>query len=789
MPPLRKNTDFYPPTSFERTNESLHRDIFIVEVLTVDYERKVMTVEDVKDGLVYGNVQVFPSASTSAQGYDMVMPEQGSMGIACNFAYDKGFRQVMIISWIHMDRYLGVDAVGARQISGTRIQGYSDRLRGVYRKAFPGQKTSAYTGGASEKVDTGWDRQAADYSRDKTDADKRQWTQIAARRVSYTDAGVSFEGSVNRPLASNLIPVILPDGTQEYVAYLQPGAQPSDRYVSGKQDVIPFAEHTELTQEFSLDYPMPYEVLQTSLFNTVLGTTADPWARTKVTSPSGQVAYDNETYMITQTWDDPFDDRAKAVGPTLNEGTTPQRRAFIVEKSQGTLVGYNIFDQATYGQVLKPVLFPYNYHGRFGAVVESGYLPVVDSADHEEARLAASCLAIRFPYDQNTTRLDVTKEGFTSLEIGSTLPKENIAWQGGYEHPHGAGRSLEAHLVGSAKLVIGKNRDEEDALDAQILGQSVFRFGADDASLPTAERTVLTQLRSQSDKPGQRTLQYWAKSKLNPDSDAGSLTRKIGAENISIRAAMDGGTVLRLGAKSANSKRRHLVNGYQDGPGKKPYAIGDTGTLIGDDGTVYQGRVDSKSSGRPDYGAGDSIYQFHDLTMVGTPPPNSGTTDNNPFPPYAWSGSPVTNVDAHGLSLDLHAVRDALLRLGSNPNSGQSLLLDLAGGIVAALGKDNQGRSITAALDGGIEITILPNAQGKAMRLNIIGDVDISHKGHLQYNCGGDIITECATARSIVKTDRIETQQKAISASLVRETREAPDFVNNNGLYVSDENS
>ena len=186
-------------------------------------------------------------------------------------------------------------------------------------------------------------------------------------------------------------------------------------------------------------------------------------------------------------------------------------RAFIVEKSQGTLVGYNIFDQVTYGHVLKPVLFPYNYCGRFGADVESGYFPVVDSADHEEARLAASCLAIRFPYDQNTTRLDVTKEGFISLEIGSTLPKENILkyWQGGYEHPHGAGRSLEAHLVGSAKIVIGKNRDEEDALDAQILGQSVIRLGADDASLPNSRRTVQTQIRSNGDIPATRTLQFW----------------------------------------------------------------------------------------------------------------------------------------------------------------------------------------------------------------------------------------------------------------------------------------
>jgi len=44
-----------------------------------------MTVEDVKDGLIYGNVSSISIRSTSSQGYDMVMPEQGSDGIACNF--------------------------------------------------------------------------------------------------------------------------------------------------------------------------------------------------------------------------------------------------------------------------------------------------------------------------------------------------------------------------------------------------------------------------------------------------------------------------------------------------------------------------------------------------------------------------------------------------------------------------------------------------------------------------------------------------------------------------------
>jgi len=147
-------------------------------------------------------------------------------------------------------------------------------------------------------------------------------------------------------------------------------------------------------------------------------------------------------------------------------------------------------------------------------------------------------------------------------------------------------------------------------------------------------------------------------------------------------------------------------------------------------------------------------------------------------------------MDASGLSFDLHTVQDVLLRLGKNLTSGQSLLMDLAGGLVVALGKDNQGRSVTAALDGGIEITILPNAAGKAMRLNIIGDVDISHQGHLQYNCTGDIITHCDTYCSIAKTDRFLKQTNLFSKTNAQVVNESPTTGNQEGFRTpSGENS
>jgi hypothetical protein len=787
---VNDNTQLYHPGPLTRERDAIKFAPFVGRVLTVDYERFVLTIENPADKTVYTDIRYWPSNTSSATSIDINMPEQFSSCVAAHINYSAGFSQVVILSWINSDQINNIDAVGQRAVDGSEMQGWSDRLRGTYRKAYPGQRTSSYSGGYSEKIDQGWDRLGSDFSRDKLDSDRRTRTQITGRKVNLTGAGVSYHGPINRPNAPNITGVTLPDGTQEFVSYLQPGSQPSDRYIGGKRDVIPFAESTELVQEFSLDYIPPFETIQTELLDSILGTVANPWNRTTVTSPGGQVASDNETFMVSQQWDHPNDSHLKPVGPALAEGSTPARRGFILEKAQGTLVGYNKFDTSTYGRVLKSVLFvgpPHNpAGGRFGADVESGYKPVTDSPDHVEARLAASCLAIRFPYEYNTTRLDVTKEGFTTLEIGASIPKEKVGiGDHKYENPHGAGRSLEAHLVGSAKLVVGKNRDEEEALDIQALGQVVVRLGADDTSLPDARRNVQTQIREKGDAPAARSLQYWdaAHVKLHP-GDSGVNPQgynKVGAENVSLRAALDGAAIVRLGGRNPAAFRRHLINGYADGRGKIPYAV------------TAGFRQDSHSPGRPNYGAGDSNYAFHDLTQAGQPTLN--------FPPYnipSWSGTPVPGkppdpsnplpqnspMDQHGLSLDLHSTNDMLLRVGSNPVSGQSILIDTDGGVVAAIGKDQQGRSLTATLFGGCEISIRANNQGKALRIELLGDIDITHQGHFNFHSTGDWTTECTTWRHITKTDRVFTQQKSIDASLTRATIIAPDIEFDQGSQV-----
>jgi len=156
----------------------------------------------------------------------------------------------------------------ARSISGHA--GWNLRVRGNYRKAYPGQKTTITSQGYSERQDDGWDRLAADLSRDWLDPESRTWSHTTSRTVHYTDAVTSFNGPIVRPGATGVAADALPDGRTRQIVYLAPGAKAGDRYVAGHQDVIALVEKTEKIQEFALDFPIPIEALGTALLDTAL---------------------------------------------------------------------------------------------------------------------------------------------------------------------------------------------------------------------------------------------------------------------------------------------------------------------------------------------------------------------------------------------------------------------------------------------------------------------------------------------------------------------------------------
>ena len=734
--------------------------VFTLRVTRVDHERPSLSVRNQSDQIIYDNVVIFPAMSSNSEATSMVMPEVGQSGLGVFLSDMGGFVRVAVLTWTVSDLKSNVDGVAHRpQQVG---EGYSTRKRGVHRKPYPGQHSQTLSGGYHSMEYAGWDRLAADLSQDLLDVNRRQWLQNTGRRVQYTDAGLSFTGAVQRPGAdATLVPAeMMPDGSIRQVVQLQEKAHPNTRYTEGRPDMLPLSENLDRIQEFSLDFPIPYEILESPMLDELLGTRTDLWQRTAIEKQAGDIMRDDQSFLIDQDVDHPYTPETKALGPTAGDGPTPRRRAWIMERAVGTLVGYNAWDKATYGHPLKPVLWPLTKAGRFGTNVESGYAPVKTSTDHVETRMATSTFMMRFPHEYNTTRLDVTKEGMVLLEIGATIPLENIGWDAGtYEHPWGAGRSLEAHLVGSAKVVLGKNRDEEESLDLTTLGQVVMRLGADDSSLPYAGRTVNTQNRGKADAVLARELQTWQSPKLKP-GDVGDMENKTGAENVSLRAATDGGVFLRLGARDVKSKRRHLKNGYADGQGHTPDAPG-AGSR-------------ARTKGRPTYGAGDSPYLFNDLRTAA----KGGTG----LVPYFWSGDPVKDMDLHGLSLDVHAVRDVFLRVGKNALMDQSILIDLEGGIVGIVGKDKKGRSLTASLLGGIELVVGPNATGQGVQLEVVGDVNMVIKGNWHVHATGDIVFDAmGSIHSLAKKEHITKGMNIRGTALVQHVSEAPDVVHHQG--------
>ena len=113
-------------------------------------------------------------------------------------------------------------------------------------------------------------------------AERRQRTQITGRGVSYDDAGLRFSGTVQRPGADKaLVPEeTLPDGSKRQIVYLQEKKHLHDRYFKGQKDMLPVAETLEKVQEFSLDFPVPWEVLDTEMLDDALGVRKELWKRT-----------------------------------------------------------------------------------------------------------------------------------------------------------------------------------------------------------------------------------------------------------------------------------------------------------------------------------------------------------------------------------------------------------------------------------------------------------------------------------------------------------------------------
>jgi len=140
----------------------------------------------------------------------------------------------------------------------------------------------------------------------------------------------------------------------------------------------------------------------------------------------------------------------------------------FIEKVSGTLVGndpYTLRGRAQYGRLLRPSVFKSPT-----ATTGSPGLDVVDNDTEstEQSLVAASLYRMRRPDGQGELFLSHDKEGHVFLSIPASSSKPSNL---------GGGRSVEADLKGSLKLVMGANTNDNQSLDLYARGGFLWSLG------------------------------------------------------------------------------------------------------------------------------------------------------------------------------------------------------------------------------------------------------------------------------------------------------------------------
>lgn len=164
---------------------------------------------------------------------------------------------------------------------------------------------------------------------------------------------------------------------------------------------------------------------------------------------------------------------------------------FLLERSLGTLVGEDPRDAATYGLVLRRVLFT----NPFQSFDDPMYVPCVDLSerlqlaelkhfktykvsDYGGGKKRSSFTGKMSPAapvqdaPSSDTSFDVNKEGKLQAHIGASSSKD----------PLGAGRSVELGTDGSVKITLGANTDKEQSLIVDTAGGWRIRILGPDTS-------------------------------------------------------------------------------------------------------------------------------------------------------------------------------------------------------------------------------------------------------------------------------------------------------------------
>jgi len=158
--------EYRPPLHAAQRSEEQFQ-VFVASILTMDWERGIASLMDTRNGAILREVNILPANSNSAESSDVAMPEEGALFLTVPIFYDNGYVQYALLTPVVTDIQRSQDVIGYNM--GTKVPIVNRRVRGNYRKAYPGQRAVSMASGYTEKVDAGWDKSSQDMTRDRLD--------------------------------------------------------------------------------------------------------------------------------------------------------------------------------------------------------------------------------------------------------------------------------------------------------------------------------------------------------------------------------------------------------------------------------------------------------------------------------------------------------------------------------------------------------------------------------------------------------------------------------------------
>lgn len=443
-------------------NNDLRFSLRLAEIIRVDYEQMLCDLEYIQGESPAAEEVPISAAYWSKRGFLGAMPEVGSIAIVGFTAshQDRATRP-LILSFLPngFKTALRFDPFGAAPRNSEELEVPTEvaqtELKGIYgvdrrkmRKIYPGTVYGMSDKGSELILDSGvrlFDRSGSEFM--LRDADSAGILTVNDLYTT-TAAGRSRTGRVVR------------DGLNV----------PSDFLIDGK---------------FPLDHPLFDELADAGIIFDDGSLVSDVNGLPSVTLPDGR-----KTTVITENLEDPNDITSRAFTEQRTEiqefsdGLLPFSDAHgfdadvlspeahyhpFIERVSGTVVGndpYTSQGRTLYGQLLKPVLF----NEPSSTAARPRMEPIENSESETEKSLAAASLyRMRRPDGLGELFLAHDKEGHVFLSIpASTSKKSNL----------GAGRSVEADIKGSTKLVMGADKNDNVSMDLTTSGGLKWTLGS-----------------------------------------------------------------------------------------------------------------------------------------------------------------------------------------------------------------------------------------------------------------------------------------------------------------------